>query len=66
MAQENLGGQRPRQGSSYLAEMKDGFLVRVPEDKLESWQRADHDAPLTPGEERLIDRILDEIYGSRR
>lgn len=50
----------------YLMETDDGFLVRVPEDKMESWQKADHSAPLTPAEQRLKDRILDELYGSKK
>ena len=50
----------------YLMETDGGFLVRVPEDKVESWQKADHSAPLTPAEQRLKDRILDELYGSKK
>ena len=50
----------------YLVETEDGFLVSVPEDKMESWQKADHDAPLTPAEQRLKDRILEELYGSKK
>ena len=50
----------------YLMETDDGFLVSVPEDKVESWQKADHSAPLTAAERQLIDRIVQELYGSRR
>ena len=50
----------------YLMETDDGFLVSVPEDKVESWQRADHNAPLNKAEQRLKDRILDELYGSKK
>lgn len=50
----------------YLMETDDGFLVSVPADKVESWQKADHSAPLTSAEQRLKDRILDELYGSKK
>lgn len=58
--------QRSQRDGSYLMEMEDGFLVRVPEEKLEAWQRADHKAPLTPAEERAIEAILDSLYGPKR
>lgn len=57
--------QEQRQGNSYLVEMEDGFLVRVPEEKMEAWQKADHKAPLTPAEERAIEMILDSLYGPK-
>lgn len=49
--------------SVLLIENEDGALVRVPADKLDSWQAADHDAPLTPAEEQLKERILTRLYG---
>lgn len=57
---------RGRQGNSYLIETEDGFLVRVPEDKRQAWERADHKAPLTPAEQQLKKRLLESIYGLRR
>lgn len=52
--------------SSYLLETADGFSVRVPADRVESWQKADHNAPLTRAEQLLKERILDELYGSKK
>lgn len=51
--------------SEFLIENEDGSLVRVPADKLDSWQAADHDAPLTPAEEQLKERILTKLYGPK-
>lgn len=51
--------------SALLIENEDGSLVRVPADKLDSWQAADHDAPLTPAEEQLKERILTKLYGPK-
>jgi hypothetical protein len=56
-------------GQTYLIEDGDGFLMRVPEDRLEAWkaaQRERGDAPLSRSEQRLKDRILREIYGQKR
>ena len=51
----------------YLMEDKDGFLVRVPESKLESWQQAQREpsSPLNKTEQRLVDKIVESIYGSQ-
>ncbi len=51
--------------TAYLMETSDGFLVRVPESKLEAWEQAQKEAaaPLTPTEQRVRDRILSELYG---
>ena len=49
-----------------MIEMEDGFLVRVPEEKMEAWQRADHRVPLTPEEQRFKERLLASLYSSRR
>ena len=58
--------QERRQGNSFLIEMEDGFLVRVPEEKMEAWQRADHRVPLTPEDQRFKERLLASLYSSRR
>ena len=50
----------------YLIETEDGSLVRVPEDKLEAWEKADHKAPLSKAEQQFKDRILRELYGSKK
>ena len=42
------------------------MLCRVPEDKLASWEKADHNAPLNKAERRLVDKLLREIYSSKR
>ena len=66
MERSGKAAQLPTAGqSSYLMETKDGMLVRVPADKVESWQKADHSAPLTAAERQLIDRLKQELYGSR-
>ena len=49
-----------------LIETEDGSLVRVPEDKLEAWGEADHKAPLSKAEQQFKDRILRELYSSKR
>ncbi len=54
--------------TAYLMETSDGFLVRVPESKLEAWKQAqkEAEAPLTPTEQRVKDKILSMIYGENR
>ena len=52
----------------YLMETSDGFLVRVPESRLEAWEQAqkEAEAPLTPSEQRVKDKILSMFYGEDR
>ena len=52
----------------YLMEDKDGFTVRVPESKLEAWQKAQSEepAPLNKAEQQLVDKIVQRIYGGRK
>ena len=55
--------------TAYLMETSDGFLVRVPEEsRLEAWEQAqkEAEAPLTPSEQRVKDKILSMIYGENR
>lgn len=49
----------------YLLEDKDGFLVRVPESKLEAWEKAQAraDEPLNNSERQVVDRIVSMLYG---
>lgn len=54
--------QQPTTEETYLVEDDNGFLVRVPTDKLDSWAAADHDAPLTPAEEQFKEKLLESIY----
>lgn len=51
----------------YLMETKDGYLVRVPESKLEAWRRAQQEPsrPLNKAERQLVDRIVESIYGPK-
>lgn len=72
---EGLSLPRPEGGApeargkrTYLAETEDGFLARVPEDKLGSWQeeQAGPAAPLNRAEQQLKDKIMQRIYGGRR
>ena len=49
-------------------ETEDGFLVRVPESKVESWTRAQKErgsAPLNRAEQQLKDKLVRQIYGSK-
>lgn len=54
--------QQPSIEETYPIEDDNGFLVRVPADKLDSWTAADHDAPLTPAEEQFVENLLDNLY----
>lgn len=58
--------ERQGQGSSCLVEMEDGFLVRVPEEKRQAWEQADHKAPLTPAEQRFKERLVASFYGAKQ
>ena len=65
------GGSSSPAGSgqeTYLIETEDGYMVRVPADKLESWQRAqkEHGSdPLTPEEQQLVERLWQRVYGQK-
>ena len=53
----------------FLMEAQNGMLVRVPQSKLESWQAAQSSATapgLTAAEQRLRDRIMQDLYGSKK
>ena len=56
-----------RREKTYLLEDKDGFLVRVPESKLDTWEKVQTkgDAPLTPSEREVVNRIVERIYGKK-
>ena len=65
--------ERPLQTSQqepvYLMEAKNGMLVRIPQSKLESWLAAQNSGAtpgLTEAEQQLRDRILHDLYGSRK
>ena len=54
--------------TSYLMEDRDGSLVDVPESRLEQWQAGQkrQTRPLSKAEQQLKDRIVQEIFGSRK
>jgi len=61
-------GQQPDPGA-FMMEDEDGFLIRVPADKIESWQRAragQSNGPSNAQRQYVTDRILQKIYGSKR
>ena len=63
---------RDKNGSNgetrYQMETEDGWMVSVPADKLDDWEAAQKSEPrpLNKAEQRLRDRIVQEIYGSRK
>lgn len=64
--QENSTAQEEQ---VFLMEAQNGMLVRVPQSKLESWQAAQNSAAtpgLTVAEQRLRDRIMQDLYGSKK
>lgn len=65
--QENRTGQNRRKKSetSYLCEAKDGSLVRVPENRLDAWSKAQSEPPqpLTEREQQIKKEILNKLYG---
>ena len=58
------GGQE----TVYLMEDRVGFLVRVPESRLEDWKRAQQEPsrPLNRAERQLRDKIVESIYGPKK
>lgn len=61
-----MARERNGQGSSCLVEMEDGFLVRVPEERRQAWEKADHKAPLTPEEQRFKEQLVASFYGPKQ
>ena len=49
----------------YTMETEDGTLVWVPEDKLEAWKKADHEAPLNRAEQQVLDKMLERTFRKR-
>lgn len=61
--------ERSRQDKRYLMEDEDGFLISVPEDKLDSREQARREragAPLSKAEQQLRDRIVQMVFGETR
>lgn len=40
-----------------------GNTIWIPESRLEAWEKADHDAPLTEKEQEILHKIKARIYG---
>lgn len=59
---------RKDSGRRLLVETEDGTLISVPADKLDDWAKAQVEGPrpLNKAEQRLRDRIVQEIYGSKK
>ena len=55
-------------GRVFLMEAANGMLVRVPEEKLDSFMEAQQNGQpqLTPAEQQFRDRILQRIFGSTK
>ena len=55
-------------GFRYQVETEDGWAISVPADKLDDWAKAQAEGPrpLNKAELRLRDRIVQEIYGSKK
>ena len=60
--------QQPQQEEIYLMEDRDGFMVRVPASKLESWKKAQQEPtrPLNKAEQQLCDMIVRRIFGDKK
>lgn len=60
--------QQPQQEEIYLMEDEDGFMVRVPASKLESWKKAQQEPPrpLNKAEQQVRDMILQRIFGDKK
>lgn len=60
--------QQPQQEEIYLMEDRDGFMVRVPASKLESWQKAQQEPPrpLNKAEQQVQEMILQRIFGDKK
>lgn len=58
--------QPQQQEQTLLVEDKDGFTVRVPASKLNSWQKAQQEhRPLNKAEQQLCDMIVRRIFGDK-
>lgn len=60
--------QEPQQEETYLMENRDGFMVRVPASKLESWKKAQQEPPrpLNKAEQQVRDMILQRIFRDKK
>ena len=60
--------QQHQQEEVYLMEDRDGFMVRVPASKLESWKKAQQEPPrpLNKAEQQVQEMILQRIFGEKK
>ena len=60
--------QQHQQEEVYLMEDRDGFMVRVPASKLESWKKAQQEPPrpLNKAEQQVQEMILQRIFGGKK
>lgn len=60
--------QPQQQEEVYLMEDRDGFMVRVPASKLESWKKAQQEPRrhLNKAEQQVKDMILQRIFGGKK
>lgn len=60
--------QSAGQETVYLMDDRDGFLVRVPESRLEAWEQAQQEPrrPLNRAERQLAGKIVESIYGPKK
>lgn len=60
--------QQPQQEEVYLMEDRDGFMVRVPASKLESWKKAQQEPRrhLNKAEQQVQEMILQRIFGDKK
>lgn len=67
VAQQGLRLPSPAtQGQRYLMEAANGMLVSVPEEEVNDWLEAQQSygsEPLNSTEQRLLDRVLQLLYG---
>ena len=60
--------QQTQQEQVLLVEDKDGFTVRVPASKLESWKAAQEQPPrpLNKAEQQVRDLLVQRIFGDKK
>ena len=46
-------------------ETEDGMTVWIPESKMEAWEKADHNAPLSDEQKEMVSKIMKKLLGGR-
>ena len=44
-------------------ETEDGMTVWIPESKMEDWENADHNAPLSEEQKEMVSKIMKKLLG---